>query len=139
MEHYGIEYKGTEPIKFEWYPPGASKPLHAENSEFIKEKWLRVRACDLTAVLFLSDYQNSPAFDQEYEVYGGKLEFPQHQFGFNPNRGTLVVFPSAPHFINQSTTVLAGDLYQARINIVAKAPYLYDPTKFPGNYTVWFK
>lgn len=136
--HYKLVYKGTEPLSFEWYPQGSNGPMGAENSEFIKNKWLRVRPCDLTGIVFLSDYQESPSFDAEYEVYGGKLEFPQHQFGFNPTRGTLVVFPSDPHFINQTSTINIGDLYQVRIQMVATKPYIYDPAKFPGNYITWF-
>lgn len=136
--HYRFSYKGTEPLKFEWYPPGAVGAMAAENSEYLRNKWVRVRPCDLTAILFLSDYQEQPNFDAEYEVYGGKLEFPQHQFGFNPQRGTLVVFPSDPHFINQTSMINVGDLYQVRMQMVGTQPYIYDPSKFPGNYTTWF-
>jgi hypothetical protein len=89
-------------------------------------------------VLFLSDYQESPSFDSEYEVYGGKLEFPQHAFGFNPRRGTLVLFPSDPHFINVTSDVFVGELFQSRLQLAASTPYFYDSEMFPGNYTQWF-
>jgi len=139
LEHYyGLEYKGTERIRFEWFPEGSSSAPQAENSMYVSGKWARIHQRDLTAVLFLNDYQEQPPFDSEYEVYGGKLEFPQHRFGFNPQRGTLIVFPSDPHFINLTSLVHVGDAYQARIQICAKVPYLYDPTKFQGNYLSWF-
>jgi hypothetical protein len=138
QNHYHISYKGTEPVTFEWYPSGTEGVVHAENSEYLRQKWVRVRPADLTAILFLSDYQDTDRFDEYYEVYGGKLEFPQHQFGFNPTRGTLVVFPSDPHFINKTSRVHAGDLFQARIQMVASTPLLYNPADFPGNYTIWF-
>ena len=138
-QHYDVLYKGTEPMKFEWIPPGAESTMGAENSAYVRGKWLRVKPADLTAIIFLSDYQNKAEFESEYEVYGGKLEFPQHQFGFNPVRGTLIVFPSDPHFINQSVQVHMGDLYQVRIQIVCKNPLYYQPNKFPGNYTTWFQ
>lgn len=137
-EYYGIEYKGMERVSFEWFPQSSQGEHHAENANFLRGKWLRTRQRDLTAVLFLSDYQDAEAIELEFEVYGGKLEFPQHKFSFNPTRGTLVVFPSDPHFINITTPVIVGDLYQARIQIAAKNMYIYNPQEFPGNYTMWF-
>jgi hypothetical protein len=137
--HYGFKYRGTERVSFEWFPEGSQGQFQSENSEFVRGKWLRTRARDFSAILFLSDYQEQTPFEQEFEVYGGKLEFVQHKFGFNPKRGTLIVFPSDPHFINITTPVFAGDLYQARIHFAAQAPYLYNPAGFPGNYTMWFK
>lgn len=137
--HYQFLYKGTERVDFEWFPEKSKGTFRSENSEYIRNKWLRTRARDFTGVLFLSDYQERIPFEQEYEVYGGKLEFVQHKFGFNPQRGTLIVFPSDPHFINITTQILAGDLYQARLQIAAQTPYIYRPDSFPGNYTTWFK
>lgn len=137
-QYYGLEYKGTERIQFEWFPTGSVSTPRAENADYIQGKWLRTRSRDLTAVLFMSDYQDKVPFSAEFEAYGGKLEFPQHRFGFNPQRGTLIVFPSDPHFINLTSFVLAGDAYQARINIAAKVPYIYQPQQFQGNFTTWF-
>lgn len=137
--YYQFRYRGTERIGFEWFPEGSSGKFQSENSEHLSGKWVRTRSRDLTGVLFMSDYQEKTPFESEYEVYGGKLEFVQHKFGFNPQRGTLVVFPSDPHFINITSPVLAGDLYQARIQVAAQAPFLYDPRSYPGNYTTWFK
>jgi hypothetical protein len=139
MAYYQQAYKGTERMQFEWYPEGCTSEFVCENSEFLRQKWLRTKARDFTCILFLSDYQEKIPFEQEFEVYGGKLEFVQHKFGFNPKRGTLIVFPSDPHFINITTPILAGDLFQVRIQIAAKSPYLYNPQDFPGNYTTWFK
>jgi hypothetical protein len=138
QEYYGIAYKGTEAIQFEWLTQGCIGEVRCENSEYLRKAWLRVRQRDLTCVLFLSDYQDKPPISLEFEVYGGKLEFPQHHFGFNPQRGTLIVFPSDPHFQNASSLVQIGDLFQARIQIAAKEPYLYDPTNFVGNFRTWF-
>ena len=138
MSYYGTDYRATETIQFEWVTEGVKpKPL-CENSNYIKKKWMRTKDRDITGMLFLSDYNDNPPFDSEYEVYGGKLEFAQHGFGFNPQRGTLIVYPSDPHFINANAAVIAGDLFQARIHIATKLPYLYNPADFPGNYTNWF-
>lgn len=138
-EYYGVTYKGMERVQFEWYPQESVGDMHCENSNFLRGKWLRTKQRDLSAVLFLCDYQETNQFEQEFECYGGKLEFPQHKFGFNPKRGTLIVFPSDPHFINTSTTVIVGDLYQARIQLAAQSPYIYQPQNFKGNYLSWFQ
>ena len=138
QSYYQIEYKGTERIQFEWFPTGSKGDFICESSSFLRGKWVRTKQRDLTCVLFMSDYQERTPFEQEYDTYGGKLEFAQHNFGFNPQRGTLIVFPSDPHFINMTTEILAGHLYQARIQIAAKSPYIYNPQSFPGNFTSWF-
>lgn len=141
QQHYQIEYAGTEPIEFEFLARGTTGEPHCENSNFLKKssKWLKTRNRDISGIVFLVDYNENPPFDNEYEVYGGKLEFPQHKFGFNPVRGTLILFPSGPHFINTNAPVIFGDLYQARIQIAAQTPLLYNPQKFPGDYRTWFK
>ncbi len=138
QDYYNFIYKGTEQIQFEWFPHGSNSNSISENSMFLNGKWARVKSRDFTCILFLSDYQETPPFETDYEVYGGKLEFTQHKFGFNPTRGTLVIFPSDPHFINNTATVLYGHLFQARIQIAANQPWIYNPTNFPGNYTNWF-
>ena len=104
-----------------------------------QDKWVRVKDRDITCVLFLSDYQSTPPIDEDYEVYGGKLEFPQHGFGFNAQRGTLIAFPSVPHFINGVASIMAGNLYLARFHIATDSPLLYDHTKFPGTYKDWLR
>ena len=136
--YYEFIYKGTLPVEFEWFPEGTMNKPHAENSHFTKGKWLRTEVKDFTGVLFMCDFQEKIPFEKDYEVYGGKLEFPQHAFGFNPVRGTMVFFPSDPHFINATTYTSVGDLYQARVHMAAQTPYLYHPEKFPGNYLQWF-
>ena len=139
-QRYDIEYRGTEKMSFEWYPEGCDgEAPHCENSNYVRKKWLKTKDNDFTAVLFLSDYQTKVPFDSDYEVYGGKLEFPQHNFGFNPERGTLVIFPSGPHFLNNTTEILAGDLYQVRFHFASVKPFLYDPNNFPGDYREWLR
>lgn len=137
-KYYNIQYKGTEQIMVEWYSEGVTGKPQCENSHYLRKKWVRTIPRDLTAVLFFSDFQDQPPLDSDYEVYGGKLEFPQHNFGFNPQRGTLVVYPSVPHFINATAEIKAGELYQARIHLSATTPFLYNPEQFPGDYTNWF-
>jgi len=137
-KYYDFEYRGTERMMVKWYTEGVIPITSCENSTYLKKKWIRSRDRDFTGIVFLSDYQENENFDSDYEVYGGKLEFPQHKFGVNPERGTLILFPSVPHFINATANIHAGELYQVRFHIAAKEPYLYNPENFPGDYRSWF-
>jgi hypothetical protein len=137
-KYYDFEHRGTESMTFEFHAEGVVPEAIADNSKWVKKKWTRTRDRDFSAVLFLSDYQEQLPFDSDYEVYGGKLEFLQHKFGFNPERGTLVVYPSSPHFINAISEIVAGDLFMARFYMAAQVPYQYLPENFPGNYLNWF-
>jgi hypothetical protein len=105
----------------------------------INEKWERSNNNDFAAILFLNEYNDNPAFDSDFEVYGGQLEFLTHGFSFNPRRGTLIIFPGAPNFINNTATVTVGELNQIRIHFAAHELFVYDMNKFLGNYKVWFK
>lgn len=139
-EYYNIQHRGTKPIHFHWYPqayPGDEK-ITCENARFHEGKWYRVKDADLTAIIFLSDYNDNVPFDSEYEVYGGKYEFPQHDFGFNAQRGTMIIYPSDPHFLNRVADVKAGDLFLAKFHIGTMEPFIYDPQQFPGTYETWF-
>ena len=138
MNHYDTQYRGTEQIVFEYFAQGTVGQPLCENSDYLRKKWVRTKNRDLTGLIFLCDYNDDIPYDSEYEVYGGKLEFPQHGFGFNPQRGTMIIYPSDPHFINATSDIIYGDLIQARVQIVTKTPYLYQPAKFPGNYKTWF-
>lgn len=136
--YYGFDHRGTEQMTFEYLAQGTISDPLCENSNYIQKKWLRTKDRDITCVIFLVDYNDHPPFDSDFEVYGGKLEFPQHGFGFNPEWGTMVVYPSGPHFINANAEIFAGDLVQVRFHLAGKLPYLYNPHNFPGNYLSWF-
>lgn len=137
--YYDRDHRATTEFSFQWYAQGSTGPMHAENAERAADKWMRVYDRDITCVLFLSDYQSQPPIDDEYEVYGGKLEFPQHGFGFNAQRGTLIAFPSDPHFINGITPIMAGNLYLVKFHIATDKPLYYDHKKFPGTYKDWMQ
>jgi hypothetical protein len=137
--YYDSNHRATSQFTFTWYPVGSKEAMHSENSMYHEGKWMRIKDRDITCVLFLSDYQDKPPFDDEYEVYGGKLEFPQHGFGFNPQRGTLIAFPSVPSFINGIAPILAGSLYIVKFHFAAQVPLMYNPSKFPGNYVTWLR
>lgn len=137
--YYNSDHRATTEFTFTWYPEGSSAAMHCENSMHLNSKWVRVFDRDITCILFLTEYNDIAPFDDDYEVYGGKVEFPQHGFGFNAQRGTLIAFPSEPHFINGISRILAGSLYLAKFHIATKSPLLFDPAKFPGNYQTWLR
>jgi hypothetical protein len=136
--HFNVKYKNLEDTFIEWFKPGAIDKLKCDNSSF-SSRWTRTHNRDFSGVVFLSDYNDTVPFDGAYEVYGGKLEFPQHGFGFQPQRGTLIVYPSGPHFINYNTEIKFGDLFQVRFYLEMNGIYIHSPANFPGDYTEWFK
>lgn len=138
FKHFNSEYHGTEKMQFEFLAEGTVSQPYCDNSQYLRKKWVKTKNRDFTGILFLSDYSDKAPFDADYEVYGGKLEFSQHGFGFNPQRGTLIIFPAGPHFIYANARILAGDLFQVKFHFAAKSPYLHQPVDFPGDYKTWF-
>jgi hypothetical protein len=136
--HYGFKYRGTESLLFQYFPVSndvAEKPGCA-NSQFLRKKWIKTKDRDITGMLWLKDYNDEVPVDPRYEVYGGKLEFPWYGFSFQPQRGTLVLFPAYPHFITAISQILVGDLYCVRFNLSAEN-WLYQPANFPGTWQEW--
>ena len=138
-QYYGFQHRGTEHVSFEYMTPGVKPDAACDNAKWVNKKWVKTKDRDFSACLFLSDYQDKVPFDNDYEVFGGKLEFLQHKFGFNPERGTLIIYPSGPHFINAFADIAYGELYVAKFYVAAMEPWLYQPSEFPGNYLSWFE
>lgn len=138
--YFGFQHGGILPFNIETYPQGCKQEVaRSENSELgVDNEWKRVNDRDFTGIIFLKDNCDESRFDDYFEVYGTKLEFPNHGFGFRPARGQLVLFPSAPNFINATVSPKLGDMVQIRFHLVASDPYTYDRNDFPGNYTTWF-
>lgn len=139
--HYGVEVKGIKPFTIEWYAAGyeGKDTPRCENSIYANNNWVRSNSNDFAGILFLNDYNDTPPFDEGFEVFGGQLEFITHGFSFNPQRGTLIIFPGAPNFINNTAAVKAGELTQIRIHIATHELYVYNQKEFDGDYTTWFK
>lgn len=140
-QHYsGFKYRGTENPVFQQFPANkkrAEEP-HCENAVFKRKKWLRVKDRELTGVLWLKDYQETPPFDINTQVLGGKLEFPVYNFGFQPQKGTLVVYPASERFISLTTEVLVGELQTVRFHVAATDFWLYNPDDYKGDFRSWF-
>lgn len=96
---------------------------------------------DLTAVLWLTQFNDKAPLDPRIEVFGGRLEFPAYGFGFSPEVGTLVIHPAGPHFIWAVSQVQVGSLHQARFNITGRTEddgfWNYNPQNFPGDWKAW--
>ena len=141
--HYsGFTYRGTEPLLFQQFPVTNGQPAeapHCENAVFKRKRWIRVRDRDLTGLLWLKDYREAPPFDIKQHVLGGKLEFPVFNFGFQPQKGTLTVYPACERFISLTSAVLVGELQCVRVQISGEGIWLYDPIDYPGDFRDWFK
>jgi hypothetical protein len=143
---FKAKYRGLEKPIFQYYPENTKAPAEqpgCENSKYLRKKWVMIKDVDLVGFIWLKDYNENVPLDDSFEVYGGKLEFPVHNFGFQPQRGTLVVFPAGPHFISLISHVLVGDLYQIKLNVGLTeedgSRWFYQPTNFPGTYQTWLE
>lgn len=138
-QHYQASITHLEPTRVQWADGTVRPAATCDNSTRIKDKWLRVHNRDLTALVFLSDYNDKPPFDGEFEVYGGKIEFPSHGFGFNPVRGTMIIYPSDPHFTHVFSKIGMGELFVSKTFIQLDPPLLYSPKNFPGTWRQWLE
>jgi hypothetical protein len=138
-EHYQGKIANLEPTRVQWADSTVNSVATCDNSTRIKDKWLRVHNRDLTALVFLSDYNDKPPFDGEFEVYGGKFEFPSHGFGFNPVRGTMIIYPSDPHFTHVFSKIGMGELFVSKTFIQLESPLIYSPKNFPGTWKQWLE
>lgn len=145
-QHYGLKYRGTEHLVFQQFPATGkqAEAPHCENAVFKRKKWIKVKDRDLTAIIWLKDHQDSPPFDQEKHVLGGKLEFPVYNFGLQPQKGTMVVYPANNRFISLTTAVLVGELQCIRLHIAAgtgedgEGIWVYNPDEYQGDFRNWF-
>jgi hypothetical protein len=141
-EHFtGFKYRGTEHLVFQQFPVSNNKPAeepHCENAVFKRKKWLKVKDRDLTGILWLKDYHETPPFDVKTQVLGGKLEFPVYNFGFQAQQGTLVIYPACERFISLTSSILVGELQCVRFHICAEGIWIYQPEDYPGDFRTWF-
>jgi hypothetical protein len=137
--YYGCVIIDTEPTRVLWADSTVVPIPVCDNSSRFKGNWIRIHNRDVTAVVFLADFNDAPPFDSDFEVYGGKMEFPTYGFGFNPKRGTMIIYPCDPHFTHVFSPVDVGDMYATKTFISFETPLLFQPTDFPGTYLDWLK
>lgn len=139
-KYYSVEINSVTPIDIEWYPERCvQESSRCENSQYIGNKWMIRNDYDLTVVVFLKDYNDTPEFDEEFECYGGKLEMVNHAFAVTPTRGVAVIFPSNQYFINRTESPTYGDAFQIRFHVTCTERFVYDKQAYEGDYTIWFK
>jgi hypothetical protein len=138
-QHYNIIIEGIEIPKIIKVQTNDVTDIVCENSKFLRSKWVQIHHRALTGVVFLNDSNFKPPFDRNTDVFGGKLEFIQHEFGLNSIKGLCVLYPSGPHFVNRFTSPEIGDLHYVKFHIKSTNPFIYQPNDFPGDYTNWFK
>jgi len=139
--HFNLTYRGTEHLVFQQFPTSNGKPAeepHCENAVFKRKQWIKVKDRDLTGILWFKDHQEAPPFDIKTQVLGGKLEFPTFSFGFQPQAGTLVIYPSNERFISLTSPILVGELQCVRFHICAEGIWIYQPADYKGDFRSWF-
>jgi hypothetical protein len=139
--YFDFKYKGIDEMIFQQYPPtnGAlAEEPHCENAVYKRKRWMRIKDCDLTGLIWLKNYNDAPPFNMREHVYGGKLEFPSYQFGFQPQAGTMVIYPASENFISLTSPIQVGELQAVRFNIYSVDKWEYDKTKYPGDFRTWF-
>ena len=137
-EHFEFEYRGTHDISFEWFPENYKvEAPKSEGYALTKKGWQRYKEVDFIGVLWLNDYNDESPFDPSFETFGGKLEFTNFDISFNPQRGNLIIFPTAPNFVNTVSDVKMGSLTQAKFIIRSEKPYEYDANMFNPSPKDW--
>ena len=141
-KHFGFETRGVESMEFSWMPQECADGVDVRcgNAVYARQKWIKNKDRDFTVHLFLSTHNDArdDSFDPDYEVYGGKLQYPQYKFSFHPQVGTMIVHPAGPHFLYAYAPVVAGDLFYVTFHISSKLPHVYQPKEYPGDFRSWF-
>lgn len=137
--HFNVSIDKVTQPNFLWYPERyTNKQVFCDNSNYISNKWHKTKKRDLSITIFLSTFCKDPSIDCDYEVYGGKIDYPQYNFGFEAQRGSLIIHPSDPHFLYSINDIIVGDLLVCKFYLTTKDVYVYNPQHFPGNYKTWF-
>jgi hypothetical protein len=137
--YYSVEVDSVSKMDVEWYPArSVQEPSHCDNSIYSNKKWKRVIDYDFTVIIFLKDFNNNRNFDDDFECYGGQLEFLNHQFSINPVRGTAIVFPSNQHFLHSTKSPDFGDMFQLKLHLICDPAFEYNQADYQGNYKLWF-
>lgn len=139
-QYFDCEFMQFTAPAIHWQPQGCiEEAVKCDNSLLKGGRWSRSNAYDFTCIIFLKDYNDKPDFDPLFECYGGQISFPTHDVILKPQRGTLLVYPSGPNFINSIKPPVAGDNVFLRFNAICEKPYVYDIKKFPRPGNGWFK
>ena len=105
-------------LQFPENPTVPCQAVQIDSWQFIRRKWTKVKNIDLIGLIPLKTYNSDVPIDVEFETYGSKIEFPNFNFGILPERGSLILFPSAPNFAYAISHNLLGGIEFIKVHIV---------------------
>lgn len=124
-QYYGVKIKDKTNSKiFNEYRPICDNSIYRHGS------WTKVNNYDFTCYVPLLTYNNKPPFDFETEVYGGSLIFTSFKKKYDPNMGTLLIYPSVPNFVHYHEPVKIGKLDYVKVFLTCEKQFVY-------NYKQW--
>lgn len=137
---HGVEIVGYGDFEYHWYPRGyKSRETICDAFQYEEGKWFKIHDDrDFTCILMLRDTAKGSSIDEDFEVFGGKLEMPNWNFSFNSKRGTLICFPSCPRFLHRISEVELGEQNFIKFRLKAKEQYIMNVNDFSGNPSTWF-
>lgn len=100
--------------------------LTCDNSFYKHGKWILKNHYDFTCYIPLMNHNNHVPFDDEYDVYGGELIFPNFKKQLSLNIGDLLIFPSCPNFIHHHNKPMIGYFKYINFFITAEKRFEYD-------------
>ena len=95
-----------------------------------RKKWFRTENIDFVGIIPLKTFSSDVPMDTRFEVYGGKIEFQNFNFSILPERGSLILIPSAPNFIHSISPILFGTFEYIQILLSTTEPWVYNSELF---------
>lgn len=105
-------------LQFPENPAIPCQSVQIDSWQLIRRKWTKIKNIDLIGLIPLKTYNSEVPIDVGFETYGSKIEFPNFNFGILPERGSLILFPSAPNFNYAISHNLLGGIEFIKIHIV---------------------
>lgn len=128
--YYNVNIKSTIPSTL----LSPNNKIICDNS-YYRYKWIRHNNYDFTGYITLNDYNNTPPFDIETEVYGGELVFKNYKSTVQPGMGNLLIFPSSPNFVHYHTPIKLGKFNFIKFYFICESPFVFDYTKYSTQFT----
>lgn len=95
-----------------------------------RRKWIKNKNIDLVGIIPLKTYCDNVPIDVSFEVYGGKLEMINFNFSILPERGSLILMPSAPNFLYAISPVNFGTLEFIKVYCRFEDPWTYTASSY---------
>ena len=122
--HYDVKIIET----IQPYTSNSILPI-CDNSYLKNGKWFTRNQYSFTGYIPLSNYSKDIPFDEESEVYGGELIFPNYGIKITPSIGNLLIFPSCPNFLHYHEKPLIGYFEYIKFFLIVES-FKFDYTKY---------